>query len=90
MQSACGFVCLSVYPGMAENFAQVAWPGKPVKVYAVTVFLRELRADKDQLRNQRLFAGREVGDTVVESLVFGHGARIKGSIPLYKIREYKP
>lgn len=47
----------------------------------------EMLADTDQLRNQRLFAGRAVGNTLAESLVFGHAARVKGNIAPERVKE---
>lgn len=86
MQSGAGFVYLSVYPGMAKDFATMAYPGKPVKVYAVEVTVRRLLPDTDQLRNQRLYAERNVSNTLANSLAFGHGARIKGAVEPFQIR----
>ncbi|GEM_PF-4714310 len=54
-------------------------------IYAVNVPVRVLCADVDQLRNQRLYAKRLVGDSVAESIAFGHGVQIKGAIPPYLI-----
>lgn len=80
MQSGIGYVYLSVYPGMAFDFGRIAYPGHEIVVYKVTTIIRRLKADLDQLRNQRHFAERNVGNTLAESLIFGSGARIKGKI----------
>lgn len=86
-----GFVYLSIYPRHARDFASMAYPGKEVKVYGVTVPIRELMADKDQLRNQRHFAGREIPkDNLTFSLAFGHGARLKRRVWPYEIEEFIP
>lgn len=83
-QSSNGFVYLCVYPGMANDFGRMAYVGKPITVYKVTLCVRRLRPDLDQLANQRHHAGRDVGNTLAESLAFGHGARVKGKIePCY-------
>lgn len=79
-QSSPGYVYLSVYQSSARNFGAAAYPGQEVVVYRVWVPIRRLLPDRDQLRNQRLFGGREVGDTLAESLVFGHGARVNKKI----------
>lgn len=84
LQSANGYVCLSVFPGMAYEFGKLAYPTKQIIVYRATICFRRLKADIDQLNNQRLHANRNCGNTLVESLVYGHGARIKGKIePMY-------
>lgn len=92
-QSANGFVCLSVYPGMAYDFGNYAAlngggdaEGNRVAVYAVTVCLRRLLADRDQLNNRRA-AGTQVGNSLAESLIFGSGARVKGGIEPFSLRE---
>lgn len=91
LQSQKGFVYLSIYPRHARDFASMAYPGKEVKVYGVTVPIRELMADKDQLRNQRHFAGREIPkDNLTFSLAFGHGARLKRRVWPYEIEEFIP
>lgn len=88
LQSASGFVSLSVYPGMARTFGEMAYPGKAIKVHAVEIPISKLKADLDQLRNRRLFAEQEVGNTLAESLVYGHGAKVKGPVEPYQISEY--
>lgn len=80
LQSSHGFVCLSVFPGMAKTFAELNYPSKETVVYSVNLCIRNLKPDLDQLRNQRLWAGRNVQDTLAHSLIFGHGARVKGKI----------
>lgn len=91
LQSAPGFVYLSVYPGMAEDFARMAYPSQPVRVYAVTVTAGRLLADLDQLRNKRLWsegsptlAGAK--NTLAESLAVGHAARVRGKVEPYQIQ----
>lgn len=84
LQSSNGYVCLSVFPGMAHDFGTMAYPGRQIVVYKATICFRRLKADIDQLRNQRLHAQRNCGDTLAESLVYGHGARVKGKLdPMY-------
>jgi hypothetical protein len=84
LQSAAGFVYLSVFPGMAAYFGKLAYPGRQIIVYKATICFRRLQADIDQLNNQRIHANRSCGNTLVESLVYGHGARVKGKIdPMY-------
>lgn len=90
LQSAPGYVYLSVYPGMARTFGEMGYPGEAVAVYAVDIPVNQLRADLDQLRNQRLWAQRKVGDTLAESLAFGRGARVRGKISPDRIRLCQP
>jgi hypothetical protein len=80
LQSSMGFVYLSVYPGRAHDFGKLAYPGKDIAVYVVDIPIRLLKPDKDQLDNQRCWAQREIGDTLAESLAYGHGVRVKGKI----------
>jgi hypothetical protein len=88
LQSTLGYVYLSLYPTNAKNFGELAYPGNPIVVYRVEVPVQLLQADKDQLCNQRQYACRDVGNSLAESLIYGHGARVKGSIPQYMIRRY--
>jgi hypothetical protein len=87
LQSSSGFVCLSVFPGLAHDFGAQAALNRPadasgarVAVYPVTRTIRSLLADLDQLRNRRLYAGEHVGNSLAESLIFGRGARVRGRI----------
>lgn len=88
LQSRNGYVSLSVYPGMAKQFGEMsyAYPKREIEVYAVTLCIKSLVADKDQLANQRQYAERHVKDTLAHSLVFGHGAQVKGKIEPYYIQ----
>jgi GNAT superfamily N-acetyltransferase len=92
LQSTPGYVYLSVYPGMAEDFGRMAYPGKPIQVYAVTVTVRRLLADTDQLNNRRYWGEGKydgVGNTLAESLVYGRGARVKGKVEPYQLTPTK-
>lgn len=86
LQSSIGYVYLSLYPNCAKVFGELAYPKKPIVVYRVEVPIQLLKADRDQLRNRRLYSAWETGDTLAESLLYGNGARVKGSIPPYMIR----
>jgi len=89
IQSMPGFVYVSIFKKMAEEFGKMAYPHSKISVYKVTVPVYFLKPDLDQLRNQRLFAGRNVNDTLGDSAIFGHGFRIKGDIPPYMIKKIK-
>lgn len=81
LQSAVGFVHLSVSPGVAKAFGETAYPAQGVAVYAVDVTVGELKPDLDELRNQRQHSERQnLGDSLAESLAFGHAARVKGPV----------
>lgn len=80
-QSGSGYVYLSIFPSSAKMFGEMGYPGQRVVIYAVKVKIKELRPDKDQLRNMRYFAQKQgLFDTLEHSLIFGHGARVKGKI----------
>lgn len=80
LQSRSGYVSLSIYENMARTFGEMAYPKKEIEVYAVTLCVRSLTPDADQLSNQRCYAGREVKNTLAHSLIFGHGAQVKGKV----------
>lgn len=92
LQTASGYVCASVYPGMARQFGAhaaancgVSPTGHRLAVYPVVVPVRRLLADMDQLNNQRA-GGRDVGNSLAESLVWGHGARVRGRVEPMALR----
>ena len=86
LQSARGWVHLSVHPDMAETFGRMAYPGQDVSVYAVTVPVHRLRPDADQLRNMRYWSGDEgIGGDLASSLVHGSGARVRGALTPYSL-----
>ena len=90
LQSEQGYVYLSVYPESAKTFGQFAYPNDDIIVYSVDILIGDLKPDHDQLRNVRLWnKNSEYGDSLIESLVLGNGARVKGDIPPYMIKEYK-
>jgi len=86
LQSGSGYVYLSVYPAMAKSFAEMGYPKQEVVVYAVTLPIHKLSPDKDQLRNQRQWAGYEGKDDLAGSLLYGKGARFKGKIEPWQIK----
>jgi len=87
LQSQPGFVYLSVFPEMAETFAKLAYPMEDVCVYQVFVKIKYLKPDKDQLRNKRLYSEIDVNDTLIDSLIYGHGARVPRNIEPYEIKK---
>jgi len=82
LQSRSGFVSASVYEGHARRFGEMAYPGHEIEVYAVTVCVRSLVSDADQLGNIRQHNSElsDLKNTLANSLVFGHGAQIKGKV----------
>lgn len=85
-QSESGYVYLSIFPSFARMFGEIAYPHDHVCVYAVRLKVRELLPDKDQLRNKRLFGNLDIGNTLSDSFIFGHGARVKRDIKPYELR----
>ena len=86
-QSTSGYVYLANTPERAAAFGSIGNGGK-CRVYAVRVPVRYLKADLDQLYNQRS-VGADVQDTLADSIVYGGGARFKGAISAYDVREVK-
>ena len=82
-QSQSGYVYLSRYPNMARSFGEIN-NMSDTQVYAVDIKIKDLLPDLDQLNNQRA-AGKEIGNTLTESLIYGGGARIKRDIMPYEI-----
>lgn len=88
-QSEVGYVYLSVFPEMAKKFGKMAYPdAKNIQVYQVFVKIKDMKPDKDQLRNKRIFSNMSVGDSLAESLIYGHGCRIASNIEPYKIKKF--
>lgn len=92
MQSGSGYVYLTYDPQRAFSFAKHGYPGsqeEPWVIYAVTVSVRNLRADVDQLRNKRMWGGfTDLGTTLAHSMIYSGGARYKGSISPHQISVY--
>jgi hypothetical protein len=89
IQSQPGFVYLSVFPDMAKRFGRMAYPYGDICVYQVFIKIKNLKPDTDQLRNKRMYSDIDVVDNLVNSLVYGHGARVARNIELYEIKKYK-
>jgi len=84
-QSESGYVYLAATPYRAKTFGDMGNQGKCV-VYEVIVRVRKLLPDTDQLNNQRS-VGKEVCNTIGESIIFGGGGRVKGRIEPWAIRK---
>lgn len=87
LQSEPGYVYLSLYKDMAKTFAQIAYPNKDVTVYEVHIQIASLLADKDQIRNKRLYGKMDLKDSLAESVLYGSGFRVKSDIPPYMIKD---
>ena len=85
-QSESGYVYLANTPEKAKIFGDLGNMSNTV-VYEVLVPVIKLLPDKDQLNNLRA-VGANVGNSLAESLVYGGGARIKGSIAPWQIQEF--
>lgn len=89
-QSGSGYVYLANTPEQAKEFADLAFPRNNIAIYEVDVYFNQMLPDKDQIRNQRMYAGKEeLKDTLANSIVFGGGIRVKGKIPSYQIHLLK-
>lgn len=87
-QSQPGFVYLSIFPNSAHQFGKMSYPNSKIVVYEVELPVYRLLPDKDQLRNQRLFADRDVKDDLAHSIIFGLGVRVKGDLQPYEVKIY--
>jgi hypothetical protein len=88
LQSQPDFVYLSVFPGMGEKFAKMAYPNREICVYQVFIKIKYLRPDKDQLFNKEVYSGITLNPTLANSLVYGHGARVPRNIEPYELTKY--
>ena len=91
LQSQVGYVYLSVYPDMAKTFGKMAYPNEDICVYQVFIKIKDLKPDNDQLYNKRLWGGvkfSHIKNNLVDSLLYGHGARVKRDILPYEIKKY--
>jgi hypothetical protein len=90
LQSGSGYVYLSYDPRRALSFATYGYPGQQrYVVYAVTVPIRKLKPDPDQLRNKRMWGERpDIGSSLADSLIYGSGARVQGRIEPWQISVY--
>lgn len=86
-QTQTGFVYLSIFKDMAKSFGDFAYPyDKPI-VYKVYIKIKELKPDKDQLYNKRLYTEDIIEDNLAHSLIYGHGARTNRNLFLYEIEK---
>jgi len=85
-QSTSGYVYLACTPEVAKKFGDLGNQSNSI-VYCVDVYVRDLKADIDQLTNLRA-NGVDVGNTLAESIAYGT-VRVKGSIPIYNISVYE-
>lgn len=90
IQSGSGYVYLTYDPMRALTFAQMGYPKEgPYVVYSVVVPVRMLKPDPDQLANKRMWGERpDIGTSLVDSLIYGAGARVKGAIEPFRIKVY--
>lgn len=88
-QSTFGYTYFSIYPSMAKLFGDVGWGINNSVVYECLIPICEIEPDKDQLANIRRYSELEVDDTIGNSIIYGHGIRVKGDIPPYMIKIHK-
>ena len=85
-QSTSGYVYLRVWPSLARTFGELGNPYDDVVVYAVDIKVKELKPDLDQLFNKRATGAYDyAGNTLADSLIIGHGARVRRKIWPYEI-----
>jgi hypothetical protein len=90
LQSQPGFVYLSIFPTSAKQFGDLAYGiNNAATVYQIDVPIEYLKPDKDQLYNIRAAGNVNVGETLGDSAIYGHGFRVAGDIPPYMIKIYK-
>jgi hypothetical protein len=87
-QSTFGYTYFSIYPSMAKTFGNMGWGIDNAVIYECLIPTCEIEPDTDQLRNKRLYGGFDMGNTIGESIIYGHGIRVKGDIPPYMITLY--
>lgn len=85
-QSSSGYVYLANTPERAKVFGDLANQGRSI-VYEITIPVHKLKPDKDQLNNLRA-TGREIGNSLAESIIYGGGVAHKGKIEPYYITLY--
>jgi hypothetical protein len=89
-QSTLGYTYFSIYPSMAEIFGNMGFGIHDSAVYECLIPICEIEPDLDQIRNKRLYSGMyEIGNTIGDSIIYGHGVRVRGDIPPYMIRKIK-
>lgn len=89
-QSTSGYVYLSVWPSLARMFGELSNPYDEVVVYAVDIKVKELKPDLDQLYNKRATGAYDyAGNTLADSLIIGHGARVRRKIWPYEITVFE-
>jgi hypothetical protein len=84
-QSQIGYVYLANTPERAKTFGDLAYGINNSVIYEVAVRVQDLKADLDQIRNQRI-TGVDIGNSVAESIVYGGGVRVKKKIEPWQIK----
>lgn len=86
-QSTPGYVYLANNRDRAQLFGDLG-NGSNAGVFAVLVKTTDIKADLDQLRNviaYNTYPDRVIKQTIGDSIFYGGGVRVKGSIPPYQI-----
>jgi hypothetical protein len=73
--------------GLAKRFGSLAYPKDDIDVYKITVPVYFLKPDLDQIKNVRMWSNENIGETLADSALYGHGFCIKGNIPPYMIKK---
>jgi hypothetical protein len=87
-QSTLGYTYFSIYPSSAKAFGDMGWGINNSVVYECLIPICEIEPDKDQLKFCHMYSSddEEIGDSIGDSIVYGHGIRVKGDIPPYMIK----
>ena len=84
MQSQFGYVYLALSPSNSKLFATFGGAkgdDAPVTIFEVTCLVANVMPDHDQLKNKRMATeDYSIGDSLADSFIYGHGARVKGKI----------
>lgn len=88
-QSQSGYVYLSVLPKSSKIFAELADAHNVENntVFEVVALVNSLLPDTDQLNNYRgVKENWDIGNSLGESIIYGHGARVKGKVDRNALR----
>ncbi|KAB7891456.1 hypothetical protein [Poseidonibacter ostreae] len=87
MKSQVGYVYTTLYPSTAQMFGEFASNGENVSVYAIKIPIKHLKSDSNQLESYMNLTNTKVTNTLVNSLVLTHCARIKKDLELCDVRK---
>jgi len=83
-----GYTYFSIYPDMSKTFGDIGFGINNSVIYECLIPVSKIKPDKDQLINCKIH-NPDVGNSIGDSIIYGHGVRVKGDIPPYMIKIYK-